>query len=323
MINPVPHSFMTQFPESQSERNFKTRKYNLNSIIETTMRTALIISVLLAIGCATMIPHIGPAIGKAVPIYNVNIDAPLREQWAPILADFKEPFNKFISDFSHLLPLPNSWLTSIGKFALNRFHFKRYTEEIQIISELLNADFNMVFALNMLYEIQSGKACTSIVFRDASGRIIQGRNFDFEFWGYLAHLSFSVNYYKNGSHFYSAQGLAGAVFFFTAEKPGKFAVSVNARHTKTFVTNIYNLLFTDNIPAIYLVREIMESTDSYSEAVLKFKTTPTVDPCYYIVSGPGLYDGTIIEKDRNYVKGSFILTDATWFLVQTNYDRDV
>lgn len=52
------------------------------------MRTALILSVVVALGCATMIPHLGPAIGKAVPTYNVDIDAPLREQWAPILADF-------------------------------------------------------------------------------------------------------------------------------------------------------------------------------------------------------------------------------------------
>lgn len=67
----------------------------------------------------------------------------------------------------------------------------------------------------------------------------------------------------------------------------------------------------------------METSESYSDAVLRFKTTPTVDPAYYIVSGPGLYDGTVIEKDRNNVKGSFILTDETWFLVQTNYDRDI
>lgn len=123
--------------------------------------------------------------------------------------------------------------------------------------------------------------------------------------------------------FYQAQAIAGAVFFFTAQKPGKFAVSINARHTKTFVTNIYELLFTNNIPALYLVREFMETEDNFDDVVLKFKTTPTVDPVYYIVSGPGLYDGTVIEKDRDFVKQSFILTDETWFLVQTNYDRDI
>lgn len=67
-------------------------------------------------------------------------------------------------------------------------------------------------------------------------------------------------------------------------------------------TNFYDLLFTDYIPALYLVREFMETVDTYDEAVLKFKTTNTVDPVYYIVSGPGLYDGTVIEKDRGFVK---------------------
>ncbi|KAL4467892.1 hypothetical protein ABPG74_013227 [Tetrahymena malaccensis] len=287
------------------------------------MKFVLLLSAFLVLGSSIMIPHIGPATGKPLPIYNVDIDAPLRDQWAPILKDFKTPFAKFIHDFRAILPFPDSFYAFVGKYAKHGFKFQRYVEEIEIFSELLEADFNILFTLNLLYEIQSGKACTSIVFRDENGRIIHGRNWDFEFWYELAHISFQINYHKNGELFYQAQAIAGAVFFFTAQKPGKFAVSINARHTKTFLNNIYELLFTTNVPALYLVREFMETVDTYDEAVLKFKTTPTVDPVYYIVSGPGLYDGTVIEKDRDFVKQSFILTDETWFLVQTNYDRDI
>jgi hypothetical protein len=93
---------------------------------------------------------------------------------------------------------------AIGKFGMNGFKFPKYVEEIQILSELLEVDFNFLFSLNLLYEFQSGKACTSIVYRDNTGRIIHGRNFDFEFWGDLSHISFGVNYHKNGELLYTA-----------------------------------------------------------------------------------------------------------------------
>lgn len=57
------------------------------------MRNSVIaLALLFSICSATMIPHIGPAVGKSVKIYDVDIDAPLRKQWEPILKDFKEPF---------------------------------------------------------------------------------------------------------------------------------------------------------------------------------------------------------------------------------------
>lgn len=49
------------------------------------MRSLIILCALFVLGSAIMIPHIGPATGKPLPIYNVDIDAPIREQWTQIL----------------------------------------------------------------------------------------------------------------------------------------------------------------------------------------------------------------------------------------------
>lgn len=99
-----------------------------------------------------MIPHIGPATGKPLPIYNVDIDAPIREQWTQILKDFKTPFAKFLHDFRKVLPLPDSVFNYIGKYAHNGFRFQRYVKEIELFSEILEVDFNILFTLNLLYE---------------------------------------------------------------------------------------------------------------------------------------------------------------------------
>ena len=45
-------------------------------------------------------------------------------------------------------------------------------------------------------------------------------------------------------------------------------------------------------------------------------------PVYYIISGTGPNDGCVIERETNSVHAYYELNETTWFLVQTNYDRD-
>jgi len=41
-----------------------------------------------------------------------------------------------------------------------------------------------------------------------------------------------------------------------------------------------------------------------------------------MISGMKGNEGAVIERDCNAVHASYELNDVTWFLVQTNYDRD-
>jgi len=100
--------------------------------------------------------------------------------------------------------------------------------------------------------------CTSIVLSNSEGRVIHGRNWDFEFFRDLTHISFHLDVYKNGTYLYEADGLAGSVFFVTGMKPGKFGISVNARKSGYVWDNLYRIFFTDNMPAPWLVRETLE-----------------------------------------------------------------
>jgi len=52
------------------------------------------------------------------------------------------------------------------------------------------------------------------------------------------------------------------------------------------------------------------------------KTTRIGGPVYYVISGTKGNEGAVIERDSNGVHGFYTLNDKTWFLVQTNSDRD-
>jgi hypothetical protein len=41
-----------------------------------------------------------------------------------------------------------------------------------------------------------------------------------------------------------------------------------------------------------------------------------------VISGIGPNEGAVIERDTNFVHAYYELSDTTWFIVQTNYDRD-
>lgn len=41
-----------------------------------------------------------------------------------------------------------------------------------------------------------------------------------------------------------------------------------------------------------------------------------------MISGINAFEGMVIERDVNKVHAYYELSPTTWFLVQTNYDRD-
>jgi len=47
-----------------------------------------------------------------------------------------------------------------------------------------------------MYEYSTFKACTGILIRTAEGKVMHGRNLDFEMWEILAKLIANVEYYR-------------------------------------------------------------------------------------------------------------------------------
>ena len=55
----------------------------------------------------------------------------------------------------------------------------------------------------------------------------------------------------------------------------------------------------------------------------RLSNTGLASPVYFIVSGVKKNEGIVIEREPESVHASYRLSDDNWFLVQTNYDRNV
>lgn len=80
-----------------------------------------------------------------------------------------------------------------------------------------------------MYEFSTFKACTGILIRTAEGKVMHGRNLDFEMWGLLSNLVANVEYSKGGKKIFSIDTVIGSVFALTGIRFGAFSVNVDTR----------------------------------------------------------------------------------------------
>lgn len=173
-----------------------------------------------------------------------------------------------------------------------------------------------------MYELASWKACTGVVARSVNGTVYHGRNLDFEFFRYFSNLTMTIDYHRKGEHIFSVDGLAGAIFFHSGVKPGKFGVTQTTRKSDSLLTNL-QALAKGNFPSVWLIKEVLETENNFDDAVKRLNNTAIACPIYYMISGPGVNDGVVIERNYDSVHGFYQLSETTSFLVQTNYDRDI
>jgi penicillin V acylase-like amidase (Ntn superfamily) len=75
-----------------------------------------------------------------------------------------------------------------------------------------------------MYEFSTIKACTGVIVRNSEGKIIHGRNLDFDMWNLFSNLVANLQYYKGDQLVYSVDTVVGSVFTLTANRPGGFSV---------------------------------------------------------------------------------------------------
>ena len=173
-----------------------------------------------------------------------------------------------------------------------------------------------------MYEYSTFKACTGLLIRNSAGKVLHGRNLDFYMMELLSKLIVNVEYYRGNKRIYSVDTVVGSAFAPTGIRHGAFAVNANTRKAKHFYNDLISIFVDDGIPAVWLLRKVLEEEETYASALKRIKTERISGPIYYIISGVGPNEGAVIERETNGYHGFYELSDTTWFLVQTNYDRD-
>jgi N-acylethanolamine-hydrolysing acid amidase len=179
-----------------------------------------------------------------------------------------------------------------------------------------------MFFFNFFYEFSTVPICTGFLVRNKEGVVMHGRNLDFEMWELISKMLVTIDYYRDGQLLYSSDSVAATVFALTGIKPGHFSINVDTRYTRHFQDNLISVIKDNAIPTCWLLRKVFEEETSYAAASQRLRSETISAPVYFIIAGLGPNEGMVIERDTNATHAFYQLSDETWFLVQTNYDRD-
>lgn len=108
-----------------------------------------------------------------------------------------------------------------------------------------------------MYEFSTFKACTAILITNSAGKVMHGRNLDFEMWEIISKLLIHVQYYQGGKLIFNSDIVVGSVFALTGSRPGAFAINVDTRYTKHFDVDLISIMMDDAIPTCWLLRKVL------------------------------------------------------------------
>ncbi len=264
--------------------------------------------------------------------YSINLEDNYLQRWSQIMTENKQ-------DVLDVVNLAQRLYAPIGCDDLPDSVFESYdpefAAEVEAVAQLLEVPTSHVFWLNVMYEAYT--YCTSIVVQDENNFVFHGRNLDYDFTTPIAKVSYQINYYKDGKIAFRTNVLGGFIGFITAEKPGIFSISANQRTSPNVNKmkvwdrilgrgiNYLELFFNKRTNLLMNVRRVVETAESYQEAIDMLTNNTSIAPAYYIVSGVKSNEGAVITMGRDglYDLTTLNVENGTWFLVQTNYDRDL
>lgn len=281
----------------------------------------LLLAALLFVSNAMIIPHLGKLKGHTPRVYAVQVDDPAEVRWAPMIRDYKHALDLFMAEFE-LIPIPKKFYQLLDWWAHNMFVHQDFVKEIDALAKVSGYPFGEIFFLNFMYEYSTIKACSTILVKSA-GKVLHGRNLDFPMMRLLSNLVVTIDYYQGHKKVFTIDHVLGSVFALTGIRYGAFAVNVDTRYATSNIAEVFNILVEDAMPDVWLLRRVLAEETNYADALQRLKTTRIGAPVYFMISGVKDNEGCVIERDCNSVHASYELNDATWFLVQTNYDRDV
>jgi len=253
----------------------------------------------------------------------VDLDKPPAERWP--IAQMYPNYIDAIKGAIGLIDvfIPKELQNIVYQLALETIpHLGIYGDEIKAAAEFGKIPLEKAVLLNIIYEAEAG--CTSIVAQQNDNTIIHGRNLDFPLTSYLRNLTINVLFQKSGKTLYNGVSYAGYVGLLTGMRPGAFAISANERIDGFIWENFLEaILVPGTYASAFLIRDTLEQTQTFEDAVYRLSTTPLAAPIYLTVSGVKSGEGAIITRNRNYPEDIWRLdpSNGRWFLAETNDDH--
>jgi len=277
---------------------------------------------------------------STVKTYVVDLDKRPEERWKEIATAYADPIKELAQSVKGFLTafLGERIVDQLEQFLgtlVDKFP-QPYGDELRGIGAAVGLPLGDVLLYNIFYEIDT--VCTSIVAEDEQGKLYHARNLDFGVflgWNEKSHdwsvteilrkSIINVDWMKNGQLVFRSVNFAGYVGVYNGVRPKKFTITNNQRSDKGGgLVGILKWLKGDTSAWVQLLtREVLETADSYDEAITKLSTTTIMAPVYYIVGGSKPGEGAIIARSREGIVETVKLNPKTangWYILEDNYD---
>uniref|UniRef100_A0A0K0E2W1 Ceramidase n=1 Tax=Strongyloides stercoralis TaxID=6248 RepID=A0A0K0E2W1_STRER len=277
-----------------------------------------------------------------VPWFNINLDLPPRQRYKIVAEALSKEMRDVIATLKEFIgilgPLPMEILENLMQNAYENHFPRTYREEIEGISEASGVSIADMALMNIFYELS--RFCTSIVADNNNNEIFHARNLDFGqlfIWNIssqsyqltdtLKKASVNLNFIKNDKLLFKGTTFAGHVGFISSMKPNAFSLTMNSRLVPD-ISNVATWLMGGEIDvhfAMWIEREVMETCNTYNEAIAKLSSVPQLTGVYFTVGGPKPGIGSVLVKNDSWVDATVQLNEANnngWYILQTNYDPD-
>ncbi|MBL0742040.1 C45 family autoproteolytic acyltransferase/hydolase [Chryseolinea lacunae] len=224
---------------------------------------------------------------KTVVEHIVDLDLPVETRWS-FLKTFRAPMGElmqcYLKDFEDAGYLYD--VIDAYKLAAIPEH---YREEISFIASLIDLKENEVLLANLYYDILKFYfGCTAFAVNNGS-TTYHCRNLDWHTENnLLGQHTMVFDFHKNGKTLYKTIGWPGFVGALSGTKPGKFSLTLNAVLSNDKPEMAY--------PVSFLLRDVLTSANSFSEARQMLMTTTIVCDCLILLSGIGVDERVVIER---------------------------
>ncbi|EAR90178.1 linear amide C-N hydrolase, choloylglycine hydrolase family protein (macronuclear) [Tetrahymena thermophila SB210] len=252
--------------------------------------------------------------GVNLPKYKVNLDLSYKDRWREIITNYKNP----IQMFANFLQSSDGFKQIEQLFPL--YSDPNFLNELQAISDLSGVSFTSIQLFSQMYEILGSIACTSIIARNPDGSIVHGRNLDYGFFQQISPLLANIEFQRNGKTVFFADMVIGTAIVVTGVVPNGFSITINQRDVDQ---QSLSYLKQQYIPACYLIYQVLQTNTTYQDALNTLLNTKVAMPAYLNIAGVSGNQGNVIEKNRESNSLQTTLSESTWFICQTNYDRSI
>ena len=219
--------------------------------------------------------------------YIINLDLPPSQRWG-FLTDYKSEINELLQCYLNDFEGAHFIFEEIGEYKTEIISAE-YLEEIEFIASISNFSPDEVLIANLYYDVLKFYfGCTAFAVNNQDG-ILHARNLDWHTENnLLAEHSKIFEYQRKGETVFKTVGWVGFVGALSGMKPGKFSLTLNA------------VLSNDSpeiaFPVSFLLRDVLDSADSFASAKERLEKTPIASDCLILLSGTTPDEMNVIER---------------------------